>query len=109
MGFSETYDFFYLPMDVHNRSNVGYAFINFVDPIYAMRCFTAFNGYKFQKYHSKKICAVSPAHLQGFEKNVAHFQHRAVMNARDNQYRPVVLRSGSSGSQAQGPVTDFSQ
>jgi hypothetical protein len=109
LGFAGTYDFFYLPMDVHNRSNVGYAFINFIDPSSATLCYSVFSNYKFQRYHSKKICAVSPAHLQGFEKNVKHFQHRAVMNARDNQYRPVVLRSGSSGSQAQGPVTDFSQ
>merc|ERR1719487_1782432 len=81
-------------MDVHNHSNVGYAFINFLSPHDAIRCSAVFSNYKFQKYHSKKICAVSPAHLQGFEKNVRHFEHRAVMNARDNQYRPVVLRGG---------------
>jgi hypothetical protein len=95
LGFAGTYDFFYLPMDVHNRSNVGYAFINFVHPASATHCIAKFSNYKFQRYHSKKICAVSPAHLQGFEKNVKHFQHRAVMNARDNQYRPVVLRGGA--------------
>lgn len=94
MGFAGTYDFFYLPMDVHNRSNVGYAFINFVEPFDATRCTQAFSNYKFPRYHSKKICAVSPAHIQGFEKNVQHFKHRAVMNARDNQYRPIVLRGG---------------
>ena len=26
LGFVGSFDFFYLPMDVHNRSNVGYAF-----------------------------------------------------------------------------------
>eukprot|EP00746_Dinoflagellata_sp_MGD_P147492 gnl/MRDRNA2_/MRDRNA2_79826_c0_seq2.p1 gnl/MRDRNA2_/MRDRNA2_79826_c0~~gnl/MRDRNA2_/MRDRNA2_79826_c0_seq2.p1 ORF type:complete len:255 (-),score=53.27 gnl/MRDRNA2_/MRDRNA2_79826_c0_seq2:131-895(-) len=92
LGFAGTYDFFYLPMDVRNRSNVGYAFINFLDPESAARCCSTLSGYKFKRYRSKKICAVSPAHLQGFEKNVAHFEHRAIMKAHDDQYRPVVLR-----------------
>jgi hypothetical protein len=100
LGFSNTYDFFYLPMDVHNRTNVGYAFVNFVHPASAQRCKEVFSNYKFQRYHSKKICAVCHAHLQGFEKNVKHFQQCAVMNAGDKQYRPVV-RPGGAQAQSQ--------
>jgi hypothetical protein len=96
LGFAGTYDFFYLPMDKQNRSNVGYAFINFMDPTSATKCWSVLTNYKFQHFQSKKICAVSPAHLQGFEKNFKHFSDRAVMNARKNEkYRPVVLRDVS--------------
>lgn len=96
LGFAGLYDFFYLPMDKQNRSNVGYAFINFLQPASATKCWSVLSNYKFQRYHSRKICAVSPAHLQGFEKNVEHFQDRAVMNARKNEkYRPMVLRDGA--------------
>jgi protein phosphatase 1 regulatory subunit 42 len=94
LGFAGTYDFFYLPMDKQNRSNVGYAFINFLDAASATKCWSVLTNYKFQRFQSKKICAVSPAHLQGFEKNYKHFQDCAVMNARKNEkYRPVVLRN----------------
>lgn len=94
LGFAGSYDFFYLPMDQHNRSNVGYAFINFIDPASVPLCYSVFSNYKFQRYPSKKICVISPAHLQGFKKNVEHFQNSAVMNAHNNQYRPVVLPHG---------------
>ena len=29
------YDFFYYPLDKNNRCGLGYAFINFIHPVYA--------------------------------------------------------------------------
>mmetsp|Transcript_54228 Transcript_54228/g.156702 ORF Transcript_54228/g.156702 Transcript_54228/m.156702 type:complete len:465 (+) Transcript_54228:2223-3617(+) len=94
MGFAGTYDFFYLPMDVQNRSNVGYAFINFRLPAYAQRFYAMFSEHRFRKHPSRKISNVSAAHVQGLDANLKHFENRAVTHARNNEYRPVVL-SGS--------------
>ncbi|CAJ1395221.1 unnamed protein product [Effrenium voratum] len=95
MGFSGTFNFFYLPMDVHNRSNVGYAFINFLRPDDAELFRSKFSDHRFQRFQSRKISSVCTAHVQGLHENLRHFQNRAVTHARNDQYRPVVFRNGS--------------
>lgn len=92
LGFATTYDFFYLPMDVHNRSNVGYAFINFQMPKDAERFRRVFSDHRFQRFHSRKIGSVCVAHVQGLDANLRHFENRAVTQARNDQYRPIVLQ-----------------
>lgn len=91
-GFEGTYNFFYLPMDVHNRSNVGYAFINFERPADAERFRRSFSDHQFQRFHSRKIGIVCIAHVQGLDENLRHFENRAVTQARNDQYRPIVLK-----------------
>jgi len=93
-GFSERYDFFYLPMDVRNKTNVGYAFVNFVDPSDMVRFSKHFEGYQFKKHTSQKIATVSPAHVQGLERNIQQLSRKAVTQFCDSQYRPIVLREG---------------
>jgi len=95
LGFAGTFDFFYLPMDVHNRSNVGYAFINFLRPDDAELFRHKFSDHRFQRFQSRKISSVCTAHVQGLHENLRHFQNRAVTHARNDQYRPVVFRNGS--------------
>jgi len=92
LGFSGTYDFFYLPMDVHNRSNVGYAFINFLSPPDAERFRRIFSDHRFQRFQSRKISSVCTAHVQGLDANLRHFENRAVTHSRNDQYRPIVLK-----------------
>jgi len=93
-GFADTYDFFYLPMDVHNRANVGYAFVNFLEPADFDQFSAAFTDYVFQKHPSLKIARVSPAHIQGLVENLRHFSNRAVTWSRNSQYRPIVRYQG---------------
>lgn len=93
-GFHGTYDFFYLPMDTHNRTNVGYAFINFVTPDDFERFTSIFAGYMFQDHASQKVARVTPAHIQGFIDNIRHFSNRAVAHSRNSQYRPLVIHNG---------------
>eukprot|EP00929_Paragymnodinium_shiwhaense_P001250 TRINITY_DN101481_c0_g1_i1.p1 TRINITY_DN101481_c0_g1~~TRINITY_DN101481_c0_g1_i1.p1 ORF type:complete len:356 (+),score=53.98 TRINITY_DN101481_c0_g1_i1:87-1070(+) len=93
-GFVGTYDFFYLPMDVHNRSNVGYAFINFVDPEDATKFQERFAQHRFCRFQGRKVSSVCVAHVQGLYRNLRHFENRAVTFAKNDQYRPIVIRHG---------------
>lgn len=90
-GFDGTYDFFYLPMDVRNNANVGYAFINFFEPPDFERFRQTFEGYQFKRAGSKKIATVSPAVVQGLKANVQNLMKKRVAQG---QYRPLVLRGG---------------
>lgn len=94
-GFEGEYDFFYLPMDIQNRTNVGYCFINFTSCAGLQKFMSVFVGYAFQKHSGQKIAQVSEAHVQGFVENISHFSNRAVAHSRNGQYRPIVIHQGT--------------
>jgi len=91
-GFLGTYDFFYLPMDVRNHANVGYAFINFLDPADLLRFCRQFENYQFKRASSRKLAMVSPAIVQGLRQNVQNLMKKKVAQG---QYRPIVMRNGA--------------
>jgi hypothetical protein len=96
LGFSNSYDFLYLPIDKGTLCNVGYAFVNFVEPSWAQMCMRAFENYTFKKYRKArgKIATVSVAHLQGLEANLRHYENSAVngMPRIKMQRGPVIIR-----------------
>jgi len=94
MDFAGTYNFFYLPMDTHNQTNVGYAFINFVYPSDMERFIQIFTGHQFRTHLSPKIGRVSAAHLQGFVENVYQYANCAVAHSHKSHYRPIVVYKG---------------
>jgi len=94
-GFGDSYDFVYVPMDKETKSNRGYAFINFVEPKYAMAFKSCYEGHQLTKYSSRKVIAILPAALQGFDANHAHFASLRVVHDAPGA-RPVFLRQPSA-------------
>ena len=84
------YDFFYLPIDLKNNCNVGYAFINFVDPIFIIPFYEDLNGKSWERFNSEKICAIKYARIQGREALIKHFQNSSVMNQNDVKLKPLL-------------------
>lgn len=93
LGLAGTFDFLYIPLDKGTMSNVGYAFVNFIQDTCAEKCMTSFQNYRFRRHRkiSGKIAAISVAHIQGLDANLAHYEKAAVNTAKLKQRRPVVI------------------
>ncbi|XP_027355823.1 protein MEI2-like 1 isoform X2 [Abrus precatorius] len=87
-----TYDFLYLPIDFKNKCNVGYAFINMIDPGQIIPFHKAFNGKKWEKFNSEKVAVLAYARIQGKSALIAHFQNSSLMN-EDKRCRPILFHT----------------
>jgi len=77
-GLKGKYDFFYLPRAGNNGSNLGYAFVNFVDNACAEHYMTTFNGVPLDPSRSLKVCTIAPGDIQGLANLRKHFRRTAV-------------------------------
>lgn len=92
-SFVDVFDFFYLPWDLQNNANVGYAFVNFLDSARAQRAVELFSNYRFKLHEMQRGAQVLPAHIQGLRNNLMHLQDRAVANG-NHPCSPVVMWKG---------------
>jgi len=97
LGFADLYDFLYLPLDKDTRLNVGYAFVNFISPDVAAECRLKLEGFTFRKLRKSRVAFVSPAYLQGLERNLEHYRNSAVQCAYKKGRRPLFVgRAGAA-------------
>lgn len=89
--FKHAYDFFYLPIDLKNKCNVGYAFINFINPLYILRFFEEFNGQRWEKFKSEKICQLAYARIQGHQALLLHFRLYDSVFQQSMKVRPLIF------------------
>lgn len=88
--FRGKYDVFYLPIDYKNRCNLGYAFVNFIEPAITAEMYDHFHDQKWEKFQSRKVCEVTYARLQGKEQLLAHFRNSR-FPSRLEEHLPLVL------------------
>jgi len=74
--FKGKFDFFYLPMDYDNQCNLGYAFVNFVDPLHVLQFYSQYKSRKWKKYKSHKECDLSYAKFQGKNRTYLSFREK---------------------------------
>ncbi|KAI9891320.1 MAG: hypothetical protein M1814_002833 [Vezdaea aestivalis] len=87
------YDFMYLRIDFANNCNVGYAFINFEDPMYIVDFIKDRAGMRWNVFNSDKVAEVSYATIQGSDCLVNKFRNSSVM-LENPLYRPKLFRTG---------------
>lgn len=96
------YDFVYLPIDFKNNCNVGYAFINLIDPLKIVPFYKSFSGKKWEKFNSEKVAALAYARIQGKAALIAHFQNSSLMN-EDKRCRPILFCTDGPNAGEQEP------
>jgi hypothetical protein len=79
-------NFLYLPIDHYNSCNVGYAFVNFIHSKFIYDFYKEFNGRRWDRFNSEKICELAYARIQGTTNLMDHFQ-----NSAGNQLRGRTL------------------
>lgn len=85
-------DFFYMPIDFSNCSNLGYAFVNFHNVEAASAFRRDFDGLRLPLYqHSNKVLAVSEARVQGLHANIERFRNSSVMNKVTEDFKPMLF------------------
>ncbi|CAI9280654.1 unnamed protein product [Lactuca saligna] len=97
-----TYDFIYLPLDFKNRCNMGYAFINMIDPLQIVQFHKSFHGKKWEKFHSGKVACLAYGRIQGKAALIAHFQESSLMN-EDKCCHPILFTTNGPNAGNQEP------
>jgi RNA recognition motif-containing protein len=89
-GFTDQFNFFYMPVARKSPGCLGYAFINFVNEEDASQFLVAFENYAFPKQpNSTKRATVAYAALQGFTKNVKFYDRSKIGKSK---FRPYINR-----------------
>lgn len=96
------YDFIYLPIDFKNKCNMGYAFINMIDPLQIVSFHQTFEGRKWEKFNSEKVASLAYARIQGKGALIAHFQNSSLMN-EDKRCRPILFHTDGPNAGDQEP------
>lgn len=102
-GFEGLFDFLYLPYDFKKGINVGYGFVNFTEPEYALQFRDSLDGQFLDKYMRMKGKAVRvhPAQVQGYEANYRHFAHTKTGQKQDPAFSPLFFSVQSAVSSSE--------
>lgn len=97
-----SYDFLYVPRDLHRSSGLGYAFVNFVTNSDAKKAMDSLENFKDwteveERFTSSKVCTVCWGHedQQGLQKQVDYYMNSPLMHeAVPDDCRPALFEDG---------------
>ena len=85
------YDILYLPLDFVNKTNLGFGFINFIDPIHILYFYSEFFGKKWNIFNSEKRCQLAYAKIQG-KNNIFNSEKRCQLAYAKIQGKNSILK-----------------
>lgn len=95
-GFESCFDFVYIPINFRTQAMFGYAFVNFVDELQALRAREVFEGFTNWGVQTDKVCEVSWSDMhQGLLAHVNRYRSSPVMHESvPDEYKPAVYSQG---------------
>lgn len=95
-GFEASFDFVYIPINFRTQAMFGYAFVNFVDELKALRARRIFEGFTEWGVETDKVCEVSWSDMhQGLLAHVNRYRSSPVMHESvPDEYKPAVYSQG---------------
>ena len=88
-NFENKYDIVYLPQDYINNSNLGFGFINFLDPMHLILFYEEFVGKKWNYFNSKKRCNLAYSKYQGRNELTKYIQTKLGISNLDNNSQKI--------------------
>eukprot|EP00397_Hematodinium_sp_SG-2012_P018703 GEMP01019171.1.p1 GENE.GEMP01019171.1~~GEMP01019171.1.p1 ORF type:complete len:407 (+),score=65.49 GEMP01019171.1:1144-2364(+) len=89
----ESIDFFYLPIDLRFRRNVGYCFLNLVSCDAVHEFASIFDNAKLTQVPNSKSCLISRAKIQGKDANIEQYRNSAVITMHE-KFHPILFENG---------------
>jgi len=89
--FEGKFDFLYLPLDYKNNCNLGFAFINFTNPLHILMFYEIFLDRKWKNYNSVKKCDLTYAKSQGKKELASHFEKGCNSKEVQDDKKPIIL------------------
>jgi len=105
--FFNKYDLLYLPLDKENKCNLGFAFINLIDPMHIILFFHFFRGSKWKKFNSVKICELVYAKFQGKKDLIAHFEKGSGKQNESDQKNSFILVTPNPIKKIEIPIVKY--
>ena len=89
------YNYFYLPIDLKSQCSVGFAFINFLDPLFILDFYLEFNCIRWSEImtfcNSNKMCEIVYGNVQGLEDIKKELENKNLMKKNDTRIKPIIL------------------
>ena len=84
INFENKFDIVYLPQDYINNSNLGFGFINFVNPLHLVLFYEEFINKKWNFFNSKKRCNLAYSKYQGKNELIKYILTKLGISNLDN-------------------------
>ena len=85
-NFANKFDIIYLPQDKINNCNLGYGFINFVNPLHLILFYEEFMGKKWNYSNSQKRCFLAYSNYQG-KKDLINYMLKKIGGKKFNNHK----------------------